>query len=192
MMEFQPWPKIPRWSKDIVITEKIDGTNASIFIPEIPSDVPEGVPFLVGSRTRWITPQDDNYGFANWCYANKEELLKLGPGYHFGEWWGARIQRKYGLKEKHFSLFNVGRWTAETVPSCVSVVPTLYKGPIELADGTSQIENVMESLWLSGSIAAAQIEDVSFDKPEGIVIFHTGGGNYLFKKTFEKDQEGKG
>jgi hypothetical protein len=30
-----------------------------------------------------------------------------------------------------------------------------------------------------------------FMKPEGIVIYHTQGNFYL-KKTFEKDQEGKG
>jgi hypothetical protein len=69
-----------------VITEKIDGTNASILITDDGSDIAG-----VGSRTRWITPEDDNHGFAKWVKANHEELLKLGPGHHFGEWWGNGI-----------------------------------------------------------------------------------------------------
>ncbi len=63
---------------------------------------------FIGSRTRWITAQDDNHGFARWVEGNKQELLKLGAGRHFGEWWGSGIQRGYGLQkgEKRFSLFN--------------------------------------------------------------------------------------
>lgn len=29
---FQPWPKTPRLFREIVVTEKIDGTNAQVFI----------------------------------------------------------------------------------------------------------------------------------------------------------------
>ena len=33
--EFKPWPKTPRWNRQVVITEKIDGTNAAVgFTPE--------------------------------------------------------------------------------------------------------------------------------------------------------------
>lgn len=74
---FEKFPKIPRLNREIVITEKLDGTNASIEITD------EGE-FLVGSRNRYITPESDNYGFARWAYANKEELLKLGPGRNGG------------------------------------------------------------------------------------------------------------
>lgn len=75
MTDFRPFPKVPRWSRDIIVTEKLDGTNASIYI----GDAGE---FLVGSRTRWITPgkQTDNYGFAAWAHDNKNDLLNLGPG----------------------------------------------------------------------------------------------------------------
>jgi hypothetical protein len=103
MTEFQEFPKMPRRSRDVVITEKIDGTNACVFIGE------DGE-FLAGSRTRWITPEDDNFGFSRWAHENKDDLLTLGPGRHFGEWWGSGIQRKYGLTEKRFSLFNTSRW----------------------------------------------------------------------------------
>ena len=108
MSDFVAFPKIPRLSRRCVITEKIDGTNACIFIGE------DGE-FLVGSRTRWITPENDNHGFARWAYEHKDELLGLGPGRHFGEWWGQGIQRGYGLKEKRFSLFNTSRWMDDAV-----------------------------------------------------------------------------
>ena len=76
--EFTAFPKMPRLSRDIIITEKLDGTNAQVFVGE------DGT-VLAGSRTRWITPQDDNYGFARWVEDHRDELLTLGPGHHFGE-----------------------------------------------------------------------------------------------------------
>ena len=52
------------------------------------------------------------FGFARWVETNRERLITLlGPGLHFGEWWGSGIQRGYGLTkgDKRFSLFNVER-----------------------------------------------------------------------------------
>ena len=142
------------------------------------------MPFLVGSRTRWITPEADNAGFARWAYSNAEELLKLGPGHHFGEWWGQGIQRNYGLKEKRFSLFNTHRWGAPDaiLPACVSVVPVLYIGTFSSQEAEGKIMN----LRLDGSVAAP-----GFMNPEGIVIYHTASKT-LFKKTIEKDEQPKG
>ena len=96
MPEFKEWTKIARLSRDCVVTEKIDGTNAQIFITE------DGQIFT-GSRTRWITPQNDNFGFAKWVEQRKDEILKMGPGRHFGEFWGIGIQRGYDLFERRFS-----------------------------------------------------------------------------------------
>ena len=170
-MDFIEFDKIARLSRNCVVTEKIDGTNASIVITE------DGE-FLTGSRTRWITPTDDNYGFAKWAAANKEELLKLGPGSHYGEWWGLGIQRNYGLKEKRFSLFNTARWSDAAVrPACCSVVPVLYSGLFS----TILICEALGNLAQYGSIAAP-----GFMKPEGIVIWHEAARMY-FKKTIEKD-----
>lgn len=173
MIDFVPFPSISRLSRDIIVTEKLDGTNASIHITE------EGE-ILAGSRTRWITPEDDNYGFAKWVQANKEDLLTLGPGTHFGEWWGQKIQRAYDLKEKRFSLFNTSRW-GEIRPACCGIVPILYQGPFE----TDKILEALEDLKINGSKAAP-----GFMKPEGVVIFHTAA-NMMFKKTLEKDESGK-
>ena len=102
---FAPMPKIARLNREIIITEKIDGTNASVHI--VPDFETGACKVLAASRTRWITPQNDNLGFAAWVEANREGLLQLGPGHHFGEWWGRGINRNYGLTERRFSLFNV-------------------------------------------------------------------------------------
>lgn len=173
--EFKPFPKVPRFSRDIVITEKLDGTNASVTITES-GDI------FAGSRTRWITPEDDNYGFAKWVEGHKDELLKLGVGTHFGEWWGQGIQRNYGLKEKRFSLFNVSRWTNETKPECCHVVPVLWSGEMSGL-------NVYYTLIILAEEGSTAVP--GFMKPEGIMIYHTAANQY-FKKTIEKDQEGKG
>ena len=170
--EFRKFQKIARISRDCIITEKIDGTNAQIVITE------EGE-FLTGSRNRWITPEDDNHGFSRWAHENKEELMKLGVGNHYGEWWGLGINRGYGLKEKRFSLFNTHRWSDHTVrPKCCNVVPVLYEGAFD----TDRINTCLELLETGGSEVSPD-----FAKPEGIVIFHKHA-NQLFKKTIENDE----
>jgi len=173
--EFTPFPKIARLSRPIVITEKIDGTNASIWI------APDFSEIRASSRTRWITPKDDNFGFARWVESHREELLMLGEGHHFGEWWGSGIQRGYGLTngERRFSLFNTSRW-GESRPPCCEVVPVLYHGEFD----TDVVEVALDRLASLGSQAAP-----GFMRPEGVIVYHTAA-NMMFKKTLEKD-EGK-
>ncbi len=176
--EFQPFPKIPRLSRECTITEKIDGTNASILITE-------GGGFFTGSRTRWITPEDDNYGFSKWAHAHREELLMLGVGMHFGEWWGQGIQRNYSQTEKKFSLFNTHKW-GESRPTCCGVVPVLYQGLLDEYGVMLGVKAALKKLKEEGSVAAP-----GFMKPEGIVVYHHALGGY-FKKTLDKDEEWKG
>lgn len=190
--DFVPFPKISRLSREIVVTEKIDGTSGCIYI------FGEGK-FLAGSRTRWITPEDDNHGFAKWAYEHKDELINgLGQGRHFGEYWGSGINRGYGLPkgEKRFSLFNTIRWCChdkepqrietqdprierwqERLPACCSLVPVLWRGIFD----TAMIEGCLTALKAWGSLAAPNFMD-----PEGIVIFHIAG-NVAFKKTLGSD-----
>lgn len=170
--EFKPFKKIARLSREIIVTEKIDGTNASVFVGE------DGE-FLTASRTQWITPEKDNYGFSRWAYEHKDELMKLGAGHHFGEWWGQGIQRKYDMTEKAWSLFNVSKWSDDSIrPPCCRVVPVLYTGIFD----TMMIDGILHTMKEQGSIAAK-----GFMKPEGVVIYHPQG-NVMFKKTIEKDE----
>jgi hypothetical protein len=191
--EFVEFPKIARLSREVIISEKIDGTNGQICITE------DGQ-MLIGSRSRWITPEQDNYGFAAWAHAHREELMKLGIGRHFGEWWGQGIQRKYGMTEKRWSLFNVSRWclhgevvqripTADprvvkmqdVLPACCSLVPVLYRGIFT----TDACEAALADLRTNGSKAAP-----GYKFAEGIVCFHVAG-NFGLKKTLEKDEAPK-
>ena len=182
-MEFRSFSKIARLSREMIITEKIDGTNGIIAIGE-------NGEFQVGSRNKWLTDElgnieSDNAGFAQWAIKNREELTTLGVGFHYGEWWGSGIQRGYDLPkgEKRFSLFNVSRWSDDSIrPSCCHVVPTLYVGEFS----TEAVNDQIQVLRDFGSYAAP-----GFKRPEGVVIFHTAGG-YLFKKTLEKDEQPKG
>jgi len=203
MAEFIEFPKIARFSRDIIVTEKIDGTNSSIFIQHAALEVEEenGLSILhsdptilaikdnytirAGSKSKWITPKDDNFGFASWVKMNSDCLFDLGEGHHFGEWWGSGIQRVYGLSkaDRRFSLFNTVRWGDEGTekrPDCCSVTPILYQGEF----CTFKIKEAFEELEKTGSKAAP-----GFMKPEGIIIYHTAA-DMCFKKTFEKD-EGK-
>jgi len=175
--EFRPFQKIARLNREVIVSEKIDGTNAVVWVNDTMTDL------HAGSRSRWITPGDDNFGFAAWVEKNRDELLTLGPGFHFGEWWGAGIQRKYGLTEKRFSLFNTSRWSDDaTRPKCCHVVPTLAAGP----DIREVTEEALSRLRVKGSFAAP-----GFDKPEGVVVFHTASGG-LFKVTLDGDAVPKG
>ena len=171
---FVEFEKIARLSRPCVITEKIDGTNGVVHVAE------DGV-VLAGSRTRWITPEQDNHGFAAWVKVHEDELRTgLGPGTHYGEWWGGGINKRYPGLPKRFSLFNVSRWR-ETRPECCDVVPVLYEGLFT----TEAVEDALWTLRIAGSVAAP-----GKMRPEGVVIFHVQG-RLLFKKTLEKDEEPK-
>lgn len=173
-MEFPEFGKIPRLSRDCTITEKLDGTNALISITE------KGQ-FLIGSRTQWITLEQDNYGFAKWAMENKEQLMGLGVGNHYGEWWGTGIQKRYIDQPKTFSLFNTKRWKDDR-PFCCGIVPILYEGIFSF----EAVQGVMNNLAANGSVA-----NPSCKRPEGIIIWHHAAQVY-FKKTLEKDTEWKG
>lgn len=179
-VEFQPFSKIARLNRDIIITEKIDGTNAAI-------GVTENGEVFAQSRTRIITPDQDNFGFARWVYDNNLALADaLGPGLHFGEWWGKGIQRGYGLDERRFSLFNVARWnpllTGEPLPDFLSAVPVMYKGPFS----QERINAMLDILRRVGSQA-----EPGYMRPEGVVVYHTAA-RMMFKATLENDEKPKG
>lgn len=193
-MEFQDFGKITRLSNQTcVITEKIDGTNAQVYICQTEHNTisdfggiaryideeDRAFTMFAGSRNRYITPDNDNYGFAKYCVSNQEELFKLGPGRHFGEYWGLGIQRGYNLEEKRFSLFNNHRWESERAgrPSCCSVVPVLAR--VQLNSLNESVNDTMDRLKDEGSLAAP-----GYDKPEGIIIYlpHV---DILYKKTFD-------
>lgn len=175
-VEFKEWPKINRWSKQTwIITEKIDGTNACVIVPENPEE-----PLAFQSRQRIITPENDNYGFAKWATEHAEQLRHLGPGYHYGEWWGPGIQGNwYGLQEKRFSLFDPQRYSKNPPPPCCHLVPLLE---IRTGDVQDSINYCMSLLRERGSQAAPGCMKV-----EGIVIYNCEARMH-FKKLMVNDE----
>lgn len=157
MLIYKHFSKIPRYENILYkITEKIDGTNACVIIDE------EG---NIGaqSRSKLIVPgKEDNFGFASWVQENKQDLLRLGPGYHYGEWWGRGIQRGYGQNDKIFSLFS---WWLYNIPNCCRRVP-VFSDEISL-------EEAIKFLREEGSLAAP-----GYNNPEGLVIKEKNHGTY--------------
>lgn len=206
-IEFKAWPKTPRLFREIIITEKIDGTNSAVIIQEIeeydePSELRlaalerDGKYYEVAaqSRNRLITPgkATDNYGFAGWVQKNAEELFDiLGPGRHYGEWWGKGIQKRYqnahpGLRG--FALFNTEKhkdlhvWLPGDgdIDVLVEPVHVLYQGPYS----ESAIRGTLEQLKKYGSWTSP------LDPAEGIVIFHTQS-RQTYKVTLDGNDAGK-
>lgn len=190
---FRAWPKTPRLFKDMVITEKIDGTNACVVVRLLPEEewgvaaggydgsiaVIGNDPYYgvyVQSRNRLITPEKDNAGFAAWVKENAAGLVEtLGEGYHYGEWYGQGIQRKYGLDHKRFALFNVNRYgdlDLSAVPN-LETVPVLFEGEFD----TQTVWNVYFDLMDNGSVAVP-----GYLNPEGIIVFHSASQN-VYKVT---------
>lgn len=163
--EFQAWPKTMRQYREIVVSEKLDGSNAAIQFSD-DGDI------AAQSRKRLIKPGDDNFAFAHWAYGNKEKLFDLlGPGIHFGEWYGRSIQRTYGLDHKRFALFNIAKWGEEFAEpvkfddgTLLTVPPVLYRGVYS----DEEIRDALKRLHDFGSVAVPD-----FMNPEGLVIFHT-------------------
>lgn len=84
----EPLPRVTYRAK-----VKLDGTNAAIHA------LPEG--FAAQSRTRLLTVDDDNYGFAAWVHAQAEWSAglhaRLGRAVVYGEWCGRGIQKRTAI-----------------------------------------------------------------------------------------------
>lgn len=175
MSEFIAFPSIMQIGKCFMcITQKLHGTNAQIYIYEEDSIIQ----IKAGSRNRWLTSEDDNYGFAKFVETNREVIIeKLGIGRHYGEWVGPGINQGEGLPEKKFYLFNHQRWEMikHAIPQ-MDVVPVLYKGKVDL----EEIDNALHRLKTNGSYIVP-----GYMNPEGIVI---QVGNDFYKRVFNPEE----
>lgn len=181
MTEFIKYPKTKRFNQAfMMITEKIDGTNAAI-------NIKGGVIVSVQSRNRIIKPntpenkQLDNFEFAAFVYDHAELFARLGDGVHYGEWYGQGIGRGYGMPigegpRRRFALFNAGRWTKEELDSRgipAEVVPVLYRGGLN----SKQSDYSAALLVSQGSQAVP-----GYMNPEGIITVIEGTP---YKTVFE-------
>jgi len=179
---FKPFPKTARLNRECIISEKIDGTNGCVVVTE------DGRVFAQ-SRNGIHIDTGDSFGFALWVERNRDRLRDtLGPGYHFGEWWGSGINRGYALptsgpngRPKCFSLFNTTRWADLPESPDLRTVPVLYRGLFS----TEAVSTALERLRTMGSVAAP-----GYMRPEGVIIWHDAA-QVAFKVTLERDEERK-
>lgn len=207
-IEFKAWPKTPRLFREVIVTEKIDGTNSAVIIQELEdfadADPMNGLTIVerdgkyyevaAQSRNRLIFPgkTTDNYGFAGFVQKNAEELFDLlGPGRHYGEWWGKGIQKRYQNAHagiRGFALFNTEKhkdlhaWLPMDggIDVLVEPVHVLYQGPFS----EEEIRGTLEQLKKYGSWTSP------LDSSEGIVIFHTQS-RQTYKVTLDGNDAGK-
>ena len=208
---FRAWPKTGRLRRSFVITEKIDGTTAGVLISSADGTYAEpplttvrmgsrNYGLWAQSRNRLVYPDTpgavrDHFGFAQWALDNAEELvIALGPGRHYGEWWGKGIQRGYGLSRRVFSLFNIEslsyRYNSYGEPWCggdLRVVPLLLAGESFSSDA---VDAAMADLCQYGSMAAPGARAMGID-PEGIVV-HWPSSDTRFKVMYADDEYAKG
>jgi len=185
--------------EQVTVTEKIDGSNSAVRIRPFNIDDDridqvdtvsidgEKYTLWAQSRKRLLQPvkEKDNFGFARWVYDNAPALVRvLGPGDHYGEWWGSGIQRSYGLSEKRFSLFNAPRWSEVLSPtealsevSNLYIVPLLFKGRFYDLDTKSLRDDLVEN----GS------KVVPGFKSEGMVVY-LREVNASYKVLLENDE----
>lgn len=182
-VEFQGFPKITRYANaSCIITEKIDGTNACIVIQD--DEV-----VATQSRKRIITPEDDNFGFASWVRENEAEIVAfMGDGRHYGEWWGAGIQRSYGCKRKWFSPFNVSLFGVERDdwPTEIGLTPTPVLACCQLPELESFLAEWLRELSEFGSYTAPGRGWAA----EGVMVYsHVFKGGYI-KAPFDPTPKG--
>lgn len=167
MAEFEKFPKIQNLGNALCcITQKLDGTNGAIWI--------DGNEIKVGSRTRWLSEDNDNFGFCKFVMENKDEVIRLlGDGRHFGEWCGPGIQSGEGLSEREFILFDWYRY--QDLPARFRVVPVLNHGIFDYAS----IQIACDKLKTYGSALVS-----GFTNVEGIVVALDGK---KFKKVLRNE-----
>jgi hypothetical protein len=208
--DFEAFPKIPRLNRSCVVTEKIDGANAAIvFEDDYPfTDAQTGQrnygPIVfTQSRKRLLRPGKDTdlNGFAAWVLEHRDELYALlGPGRHYGEWYGQGIQRSYGLDHRRFALFNVARWQDSFEQVETSSHATVTK-PLFLGEHAIHTVPWLRSMDFSTGMINALVRELAIRgsqvpelpgraEAEGVVVYHQAA-RQMFKVTVEGDERPK-
>lgn len=130
-------------------TVKLHGTNAGIVFTKTPN----GFEVEAQSRSRVITPENDNMGFAKWVADNEEQLKKVVSEYaqsigglalnekqivFYGEWAGQGIQNGVAISQTPRKFWVFAIKVGETWMQNVSVLlDYVYQKDIEMLPITS-------------------------------------------------------
>ncbi|MFE1095862.1 RNA ligase family protein [Streptomyces smyrnaeus] len=215
---FPKFPKTTRVTKDVVLTEKIDGTNGLIYVQDANTEDARVMPgydsfvstwhgdyfIRAGSRNRWLKPgkESDNYGFASFVREHAEDLAGLRPGLHYGEWFGKGINRGYGLEEKRFALFNAGRFYDPKAPYTDPQTIDYGYGERPCPDSLTVVPVLAVTTFASVSRyldivcdtmpGAFSFLNMDFARPEGVMVYDTATKVYkkcIFGSTSPKSLE---
>lgn len=175
----------------VYVTPKLDGTNASIWADENGN-------IHCGSRTREITPEKDNAGFAAWVYSDGEEQHKLSrmlvehTEWHvFGEWLGnnkfvGHIKTYEKNSLKHFWIFDIYSSDLERYLTWEEMTAALY------------LYNLSEyCIPLLDTLVNPSMEDIKAIAEKNDFLLNSGAGegvvckNYNFMNRFGVKTYGK-
>lgn len=212
---FKAWPKTPRLYRDVVITEKIDGTNACVVVadpyqvyrvspgdyrvaeleqfgehrvsPSVATVFTERGPLMVWvqSRKSLITLDRDNFGFAAWVADNADTLVA-----DLGQ--GRHYGEWWGHKiqrgyRRDDRSFSL--FAAERWGEEPGFTTQGLEVVPTLSVGTMSdvlVSSALAYLREEGSVAAPGFMD-----PEGICVYHTASET-AFKVTLKDDEAPKG
>lgn len=217
VIEFQPWTKISRLFRDIVITEKIDGTNAAISIERYPFGWhvggldEQGVDHNEPEHTVLAFHPDDQdeTGMPDWEYLvwaqSRKRVIDPGMDNHgFAYWvWANAVSLVADLGEGiHF-----GEWWGKGIQRGYGLSEKRFSlfnvKRWESAEfRTEQLGTVpvlyrgeFSTLAVRGALESLRlggsVAAPQFMRPEGVVVYHTAG-NVLFKATIDNDDMPKG
>lgn len=148
---FKNFPKLIPDGEEVYVTEKIHGANARYLWADDR--------FYIGSRNRWIKPEDDTVwkaavdecpGILEWCKAFPETIL-------FGEIYGRVQSLTYGAPNQvrfaGFAALNKSSWISQTqlflslLGAGVEHAPILYHGPFkrEALEALAEEDSVVAS-----------------------------------------------
>jgi len=142
-----PFPKVTYRAK-----VKLDGTNAAIRIKD--GEV------KVQSRSRFITPEDDNYGFATWVYKNMGFFTSIPVPSNvdfcvYGEWAGKGVQRRTSVSKVDRKFF----------PFAIVQEALIFTNPDNIHDALGDHDDIFSIPYLDGTYT------VDYGSAESLSLF---------------------
>lgn len=190
-MRGTPWEPVELYAP-VTILERVDGVTAQIDV------TPNAIYPVVNNRI--IVPgAGDVFGIAAWLGEHLQELREvLGVGTHTGEWYGAGINRNYGLDHRRFALYNVERWCRHeedvtedmridreygkkagyiAPETCGGTLDVVAEIPLYPQEGSITVKDVPRALYLLSRDGSYQVP--GFMQPEGVLVYHKKAGMYF-------------
>lgn len=218
--KFIPWPKIGKFSDSVATARragenlptiwackiKLHGTNAAVCI------APDGKLVSAQSRSRIITPQSDNNGFAEWAYTQKWFAHGAKHNiYVFGEWCGPGVQATCSCNKTPRKVFYPFAVVADDAAKSMYVAPFIIRAYLPIDN-----DRIKVLPWYSTDISVdelacfnSEVEAIGKSDPyilkefgidgqgEGLVFYPANVGamsldffdNYAFKAKAEGFRE---